>query len=493
MNKRVYIDLMGIGDGRYTPIYERLIRKFGEANALASTAHDCYMDKYKERISMILNIRELDDIKIEMEYSQRYSPIDQTLINEMSPYQHIIITTLMRNTKFTTYLSRINHYYNYLRFFNGLIDDYNIGLFFAEAVPHEFYGVLMYYLCKVKGVQTLIYSDSGIRDGYSFVADNVHADFECGNMWTDYREDAYSLLNPHFKAVLDDYMNPERDITPKHDTKEANIKADQEAQKHIPHFFRRVLMSGAFAFHVTFHSSNSSRIQKLRRQINTWDYLNTYKEALKFYNKNVSDYDHKAKYIYVPLHMQPEQTTVPMAGIYENQLLYIKMLSQTIPDDWLLYVKEHPGQYQIPEGFPNFRDANYYKELLSIDKVRLISLNISTFELERNCICVATATGTAGFEAIFRNKQVLVFGGIVYKYAPGAYIINSLEDCRLAIKDIGKNHMTYKTSKEKMANWLYQLQRICYYRGESIEAFLNDSILQDRAFELLDRRIKSEE
>lgn len=488
-DQTIYIDLMGIGmeNGKflYLPIYDKLIERYGADHIVGSTAHDGILTKYGNKIRKIVDLRELDKQGAGIENAQIYGAVDETLIHRMSQYQHIILQVLGRNRLYTTYLRRITHYYNYLAFWNGFLDDMNVTCFFAESPPHEFHGVLIYYLCKAKGIKTLVFSDTCIRYGYSFVSKSVYGEYEWSRFDYAYHENAYELLNNHFKAVIDTYMDENSDITPAYDSKEANRKADIEARTFRPSFFKRLVFSIIFLGHVVINGKTSKTIRFLERQLNTYDYLNTYGEARKYYNQYKSPFDKDKKFVYVPLHMQPEQTTMPMAGIYENQLLYVKMLSEAIPEDWELYVKEHRGQYQAPWGFPENRDSNYYRELLGIKKVKLIGMDVSTFELEKYCVCVATATGTAGFEAMFRNKQVILFGGIVYQYAPGVYSVRTREECKCAIKIIEKNHEEYVTNKKDMANWLLHLQSISFYKGESVEGFHNDSKLQNAAFGLL--------
>ena len=50
------------------------------------------------------------------------------------------------------------------------------------------------------------------------------------------------------------------------------------------------------------------------------------------------------KYVYFPLQFEPERTILISAPYYTNQLELIKNIARSIPVDYFLYVKEHPGQ-----------------------------------------------------------------------------------------------------------------------------------------------------
>jgi hypothetical protein len=130
------------------------------------------------------------------------------------------------------------------------------------------------------------------------------------------------------------------------------------------------------------------------------------------------------RYIYIALHYQPELTSSPLAGIYVDQILIAELLAACTPPDVLLYVKEHPKQGALS------RDVSFYERLASIPSVRIVPKSFDSFDLITNSCAVATATGTVGWEALFREKPVLMFGSFFYQYADGVCRIETEEDCR---------------------------------------------------------------
>jgi hypothetical protein len=166
--------------------------------------------------------------------------------------------------------------------------------------------------------------------------------------------------------------------------------------------------------------------------------------------------DYKNKFIYVPLHYQPECATTPVGDVFADQILMIDILSASIPDDWVIYVKENIIQWNWEIGrLGRFRD--YYKKIKQNKKVYLVPAETSTFDLILNSQAVATVTGTAGWEAILRSKPALVFGSVWYMHCEGAFRVKNTAECRTAVKEISSG---FKIDIQKVINFLAAIDKI---------------------------------
>jgi hypothetical protein len=155
-----------------------------------------------------------------------------------------------------------------------------------------------------------------------------------------------------------------------------------------------------------------------------------HREVVEFYNHHAGALDLTRRFIYVPLHLQPECTTSPMAGAFVEQQLMVQLLAAAAPADVLIYVKEHPMQDKY--GIVS-RSVAFYQELIDIPSVRLVPRDTSTYTLMRHCVALSTATGAAGWEGLFRRKPYLMFGYHVYQYAPGVIAVHDLASCKRAM------------------------------------------------------------
>lgn len=146
------------------------------------------------------------------------------------------------------------------------------------------------------------------------------------------------------------------------------------------------------------------------------------------YEQAAAPADLEQAFIYMPLHFQPERTTCPEAGVYEDQRLMAAMLSAVLPEGWKLYVREHPSQFS-PALFGEMgRDDHLYFDLSRMGNVQLVPMSTSPFELIDSSLAVATATGTAGWEALVRGRPALVFGNAWYQRCFGATRVRTNED-----------------------------------------------------------------
>lgn len=141
-------------------------------------------------------------------------------------------------------------------------------------------------------------------------------------------------------------------------------------------------------------------------------YARQYRSAVK---KITKENKLEQKYVYFPLHLQPELTTASVGGVFADQLLAIELLSAWLPPDHLIYLKENPKQTEKQRG------PLFYKRLKALKNVRLLHRNQSSIELIQKCVGVATITGTAGWEALFYGKPVIVFGSAWYREFPGVF------------------------------------------------------------------------
>jgi hypothetical protein len=169
------------------------------------------------------------------------------------------------------------------------------------------------------------------------------------------------------------------------------------------------------------------------------------------YNSKSKKPDYSTKYVYLPLHYQPELTSNPQGGIFVHQFLVANMISSSLPDNWKLIIKEHP--YTFFKRKPYGRKKYHYRHLEKLDSVELVNIESDQMKLIDNAEAVATITGTSGWEALLRETPAILFGNAWYKQCNGAHRVGSKEE----ITELINNIENYELRQEDIEDFLSQL------------------------------------
>jgi hypothetical protein len=145
-----------------------------------------------------------------------------------------------------------------------------------------------------------------------------------------------------------------------------------------------------------------------------WNYLD------KHLVKNI---DQTQKFVYYPLHIEQERSTLIATPYYTNDMEFVKNIAKSLPINYILYVKEHPSQISR-----HWRSKKFYQELNKIPNVTVIHPHVSSLDLIKNCSLVITLSGTAALEAAFYEKPSITCSNFDYTILPSIERLRSIED-----------------------------------------------------------------
>ncbi len=140
--------------------------------------------------------------------------------------------------------------------------------------------------------------------------------------------------------------------------------------------------------------------------------------------------DLPSSFVYFPLHVDPEASTMVLSPWHTDQLAVIEALAKAVPTQMQLVVKEHaPMLGRRPRGF--------YRQIAKMPRVTLLGPNHSTFELIKRAHVTAVITGTAAWEAIQLGKRALIVGDSPFlPIAEGIVHEQDLSRIHLAIRSL---------------------------------------------------------
>ncbi|NOR44861.1 MAG: hypothetical protein GQ534_04675 [Candidatus Delongbacteria bacterium] len=185
----------------------------------------------------------------------------------------------------------------------------------------------------------------------------------------------------------------------------------------------------------------------------------------KYYNSLTSIPDLKTPYVFFTLHYQPEMTSNPSGDIFVDQSLCVEILLKYLPEDYKIYVKEHPHQFFSNREGHTSRIKEFYDDLKRNPRISFVPLEYDPFLLIKNSICVATITGTSGWEAMVHGKPVVCFGLSWYEKYKGVLKITD-EKSGSQIQNFIEN---FKFNEKDLLTYLYAFSEISilayFYRG----------------------------
>ncbi|MBI3631449.1 MAG: hypothetical protein HY219_01100 [Candidatus Staskawiczbacteria bacterium] len=376
-----------------------------------------------------------------------FDPPSEDLIKQFYDTELTVQTMMRKFLGSGKSLLEMRHtYYHYLQYWQGVIKKFKPDVVIFCLWPHSGYDYVLYCLAKSLGIKTIMFSFTRVSDRLLLLNDltigsralqeelerNKNRQFNIEDLSPDIRKDYQRQIGNDIGAVPTDLKL----------TKKKYSRSLFSTKK------MGIILKAFFDFSI-FKKVFFYLVNKIGP--------NLVKEYKKF--QIIPDFD--KKFVYVPLHFQPEASTSPLGGLFIDQILMIEILSAAIPDDWLIYVKENPFQWLIGGYyFGQFRYKNYYEELNKLKKVRLVPVEINSLELIRKAEVIASVTGTAGWEAVLRSKPAMVFGHAWYKDCPGIFKVESVESCQKAIKDILEG---FTISKQDMINYLVSFDRSSHH------------------------------
>lgn len=275
--------------------------------------------------------------------------------------------------------------------------------------PDYQHNILLYEMCKSLGIKTLIMSHTRLGDRYIISEQPDKIDNQNSILKN------YSSISQRNTEELLDIMrgyDKQISIVPL----EYHVSFKKQFQGSLRFLFK-VCNNEYRKYFVNYGRTKTrvliNEISLVFKRLSREKFLNKYSQ------KKIID----TKFVYFPLHFQPELSTLVAVPFYQNQLNVISNIARSLPIDFILYVKEHPIQKKY-----GWRDIAYYNFIKELPNVRLIHPSVPNEELIKNCSLVITIAGTPGLQAAFFNKPSIVFSNVGYLDLPSVSRVEKIED-----------------------------------------------------------------
>lgn len=403
--------------------------------------------------------------------SQGYRPITPSpefLVN-LADCERILIPMLERLNYYNLRsIKLIEKYHTFVANWLGIYKALDPNVIIFSGTPHEGSDFVAYSVAKELGIKTLILERTIFTDRILIQKDI----FDFKKMPTDY------VSNEQIDdSFLKNYQKYEK----------SRVTAPKPSPlKKIRNIAARISnIKGLFEaeYDTAFGLCNNQPVF-LKKKI--YEKLGTQQanKIKKFYQVNSVSPDFKVPYLYFPLNLQPERTTLPLGRYFWNHKYVLKVLLAALPDGWKIYVKDHPRQFsRTPLKFAMARDRDFYESLIEDERVDLIDLSSDSEKLIESSQCVATITGTAGWEAIRQLVPVLLFGYPWYRECPEILKVNTIADCVLHLSNIKKGRI--KVDENRLKNYAAWIKNKASYAGSQFPELGTFLGLQENAAKIV--------
>ena len=374
--------------------------------------------------------------------------LDVDLLNRLARYelQAIKMMDRMDFDRFSfNFMERERHYLNLIKYWMAVLDLYQIDVVVSAVNPHRVYDYVLYLLCKDRGLKFICIQYT-ICPARTFATDNVYSIgdlFDCDyNKYKAKETLSKEFLPEDLRAAYDKVQRNYEDAKPVYmnmhntrDKKLRNVFRFAHEYWHRYSFSERIAILKKGSLSTTMFKNRKYSLENSHNTL--WEAAMLQKNKIK-YNKMMNNYYSSIavspvegeKYIFVPLHYQPEASTSPVGDLYVNQRLVVETLLRNTPEDYYIYVKEHPQQFQSHMLGQTSRIKEFYSDLLQSKRVRFISLQFDSFSVMSKAKAVATVTGTVGWEAVMHRIPVIVFGMIWNERMPGVLRVTDSESAK---------------------------------------------------------------
>lgn len=397
-----------------------------------------------------LNIQELHYANYEISITD-FKPVSNQEIEKYTKIEPVIMKMLDRGNKpskliqyhlksqkdfqssFFSYRAELSYdlrkiiYRRHLRFWINIIKEKNINFYYSCIVPHIVYDLISYYVCKENNIPCLFNTFTGYP-GTLLPVKSIFNNFE--SIKNDYKKNIIKYKNKNVKLSTsgeDFLLGKKKKMAPYW----ANEKAT-EWTTYPKKFENNIIFLSKILYSLIRFKKDLLSFYLIQRlyERSFFKKINDYRSYLtKETHKKIP----KEKYVYFPLHLEPECSTVPLGGLNYDQLRVIDSLAYYAKQhNFLVVIKEHPAQKSIGRCF------EFYEEIIKNTNVRFIDTKTDSFNLILKSEFIATITGSSGFEALYWGKPVMCFGETILKAAPSVFNPKNEKDFNFFFKNYHK-------------------------------------------------------
>ena len=386
------------------------------------------------------------------------SVLGSDFLSNMYECESVFFSTIDRCSVYFSYKVNYNknYFYDLLSFFKSFFENNkNVKFVFFPTTPHFPVDIVLFYVAKYFSVKTIILNRTDLNNKFYFRNDwrNTHLFNENINY-----KSIYNISKEQLK-VDSDFVKYSQTLNK---SSLDNFIDSKNILDKLIEYYKLLKVSYNY-----YKQRDGASVSHLNKKVSLYDVIkivfkryNENKILKKYYKSKMIEPEINSKYLYFPLHFQPERSTTPEGIFFSNQIKAVELLRKILDKSIKIYVKEHPRQFDN-YGSADIRKRSsrsimFYKKIIDLKETYLIDLAYDSKKLIKNSTIIATISGSSGWQGIIHNKPVIVFGKPWYSNYKWCYHIDSEESGLIAIKNI--NAKINDSKKNDLENYLKNIE-----------------------------------
>ena len=363
-----------------------------------------------------------------------YTFLSLESLSELSYYEKMFLLTTDRFSFFPIpQIERCRLFYMYVGHFYRLIKEEKIDILLFFGTPHGLWPLALWGLAKLLKLKTIYVDWVALSPDLSTIETEIHIRRNYVPAAMDLGGVVNADENQRINRIVD---------------KSINAKFVWTATKHIsrPRVYGMIL--GRLIFRRPFGNYKSPEFflnVGSRRRIGyvfpLIGYFRNVFKILDFYERNTTNEMPDRNSLVLFLAHQPEAATMPLGGVFADQLLVLDMILAALPSDMRVFVKEHPFMFghdcDIGQD-RHERSTKFYAHMLKDPRVKFVKRQVSSDILIEKAGIIASIGGSVSWEAMRVGKPCIAFGWAWYSRCKSCYFVDSVDKLRQAFNDARK-------------------------------------------------------
>lgn len=422
-------------------------KEFVEKHFPKAIKHD-QLDAVKGKV-----VKELNDYCFFPEYNHA---LEDSLLNSL-----VMLDRNDSNSNSFSLKQRLIFCRDIASYWHYVLKKLDINLVIFEEEPHQSSLYILYKIAKFLSVEVRmvirtiaelgVIPSTGFENQNPILISNYHKNIKkyhqtnelnLERKLTSYFSNLSGEYDEVLKAHLWDQLETFEELYVKNEKSKVYRKLFSSGIKKLLRFRNNIIsLSFQSDQKVKGKSLQDSQLNYVKFLLYKLKTINKKKKLLEIYKRLSVEFQRgDNQYVVCALQYQPEKSTCPLGGVYNDQIVMIKQIREAIPLNITIYVKEHPSQfiYDYARYGEFYRSKEYYMEILRIPNTKLVNMDTNIFELIDNSLFVASVTGTICWEAVNRRKPALCFGKSWMQGCEGIFQIDNYDDLIVSVKKILK-------------------------------------------------------